>query len=74
MTIKPSKSLEHSLYAGSVATAVLLMFIGFREPVALAMLLALIIFEVFRRLRGPQTMEEESGNATDMVTLNLSKK
>ena len=74
MTLQPTKSLEHSLYAASVVIGLLLVFTGFREPVALIMLLVLVISEVFRRWRGPQTAREESLSATDFTALNIPKK
>jgi hypothetical protein len=74
MTIQPTKSLEHSLYAAAVFTGILLTFGGFRDTLVLVMLLVLVISESFRRWRGPQTAQEESLNATDFTALNISKK
>jgi len=74
MALHPTKSLEHSLYASAVIIGLLLVFTGFREPVALIMLLVLVTSEVFRRWRGPQTAREESLSATDFTALNIPKK
>jgi hypothetical protein len=74
MKIQPTKSLENSLYGASVIAGILLLFVGFREPIALIMLLVFLIYEGFRRWRGPQTAQEESLTATDFTALDITKK
>ena len=74
MKLQPTKTLEHSLYGASLLTGILLMFTGFHEPIALIMLLVFVISEMFRRWRGPQTVQEESLTASGITTLDISKK
>jgi hypothetical protein len=74
MKLQPTKALEHSLYGASVLTGILLLFTGFREPIALIMLLVFVISEGFQRWRGPQTIQEESLRANDLTALNIPKK
>lgn len=72
MSIHPTKSLERKAYAGVIVIWLTLFLCGVPDSITIAMTLTIIIWAIFNHLRQPQTAEQESLDALDFTSLNLS--